>query len=242
MNSFDKIFFKKFVPEWQEMQYIIHISALKILKNLFSQIVLFVVIPLCFYYYSPTINQKIPFLYFEIYLIFIYFKIIYSIFNWYNDVWIITNNSIIAVDWSFLKTKSESINFESIEWLWVDEEWFLDKILKKWTLIVHKVWEEEFILEDAIDPYYAIDLIESSGYWEQIDDSNNNISEERFNRILETISNTIWENSWEKVEKSLNLEVVWVKEKEIIKKQTIEKAVKTAWTIDLRDSLDSKKV
>ncbi|NCO31706.1 hypothetical protein GW891_02645 [bacterium] len=51
----------------------------------------------------------------EIYLFIIYVKIIYDIFNWYNDVWLITNQSIVWVERSFLKVHSDSVNYENIE-------------------------------------------------------------------------------------------------------------------------------
>lgn len=230
MNNFDKIFFKKFIPEWQEMLHIVHSNPILIIKKIFVQIVLFVLIPIWFYYYSPVIQAKVPFNYLEIYLFLIYFKIIYSIFNWYNDVWIVTNSSVIAINWSFLKSNIETINFDSIEWLWVEEEWILDKILKKWTLIIHKAWEEEFILEEAINPYKAIDIIETASAWEE-DEITSNITDERFNMILETLSEAIWDKV---VDKKIPEEIPGFKDKEKIKQKIIKEAENSQWTIDLR--------
>lgn len=234
MNSFDENFYKKFIPEWQEILYVLHSHPILVIKKLFVVIVLFLIIPICFYYYSPTIHTKIPFYYFERYLFFLYFKIIYDLLNWYNDSWIITDSSVIALDWSIWKTKTESINFENIEWLWVEENWFLDKILKKWTLVIHKEWDEEFILEECINPYKAIDLIEEISSEDEQEEEKTNLTDERFNKILETLSDVIWE--WVKPEnkKNLNLDIVSFEEKEKIKKEIIEKAEKTEWTIDLR--------
>jgi sensor histidine kinase YesM len=92
MNKFDQTFFKKYVPEGQELKEIIHTHPIQILLSLTIKIFLFVVIPVVFYYYSARIQTLIPsFVYLEIYLILVYIKIIYDIFDWYNDAWIVTN-------------------------------------------------------------------------------------------------------------------------------------------------------
>jgi hypothetical protein len=115
MNKFDSDFFKKYVPEGQELLHIIHIHPIVILQNLIVELALLLALPIYFYYSSSTIHDKIPFWRFEIYLFLLFSKIIYDIFNWYNDVWIITNSAVVALDWSMLKSKTESVNFENIE-------------------------------------------------------------------------------------------------------------------------------
>jgi hypothetical protein len=54
-------------------------------------------------------------MYLEIYLFIIYIKIIYDIFDWYNDVWIITDSGVVDLDWSIFKTKMSTIDFDNIE-------------------------------------------------------------------------------------------------------------------------------
>lgn len=231
MNKFDKDFFKKYVPEGQEMIHIIHVHPIAIVRNLIVQISLFLALPLYFYYFSITIQKTIPFKYLEIYLIFLFLKLIYDIINRYTDVWILTNNSIVALEWSFLKSRIESINFSSIEWLWVNEDSPIDKILKKWDLIVHKSWEEEFILSETLNPYKAIDLIENASNPEE-EDTWPSITDERFNQLLEAISWAVWEHvNW----KNQVSPISFKNKKDEIKKEVIKRAEQSEWTIDLRD-------
>ncbi|MBB1564550.1 hypothetical protein HG430_000725 [Candidatus Gracilibacteria bacterium] len=226
MNKFDSDFFKKYVPEGQELLHIIHIHPIVILQNLIVELALLLALPIYFYYSSSTIHDKIPFWRFEIYLFLLFSKIIYDIFNWYNDVWIITNSAVVALDWSMLKSKTESVNFENIEGLGVDENGLMDKLLKKGGLVIHKIGEEEFLLEDCINPYKAIDIIEqaSSGTPEE-----NNITEERFNMILEALSGVVGDHEKEKFSKS------YKDKKDEIKKKVIENAEKSEGTVDLRE-------
>ncbi|RKW21751.1 hypothetical protein D8B46_06890 [Candidatus Gracilibacteria bacterium] len=226
MNKFDSDFFKKYVPEGQELLHIIHIHPIVILQNLVVELALLLALPIYFYYSSSTIHDKIPFWRFEIYLFLLFSKIIYDIFNWYNDVWIITNSAVVALDRSMLKSKTESVNFENIEGLGVDENGLMDKLLKKGGLVIHKIGEEEFLLEDCINPYKAIDIIEqaSSGTPEE-----NNITEERFNMILEALSGVVGDHEKEKFSKS------YKDKKDEIKKKVIENAEKSEGTVDLRE-------
>ena len=224
MNSFDKNFFKKFIPENQKLVHIIHIHPIVIFKRLLVQILLLVLLPVFAFHISPTINSFVPFIYFEIYLFLIYAKIIYDIFDWYNDVWIITDSSVVALDWTLLKTKTESVGFDNIEWLWVEINWIFDKLLRKWDLVIHKIWDEEFILQDSENPYKAINIIEDLSDWAVKDDS---FSNEKFNQLIDALNWVMWTN----ISKQ-NDYVDLAREK--AKKEALKQAENSEWVIDLR--------
>jgi len=160
MNKFEQTFFQKYVPEWQSIKWVIHEHWIKIVDKLFVRLGLFTFVPSFLYYYSQWFQSSVSFIYFEIYLILIFLKLIYDVFNWYNDVWIITEKGVIDLDWALLKTSSSSIKYENIEWIWVEQAWLWDKLLNKWDVVIHKIWDDEFRLEDAKIPYEALDEIE----------------------------------------------------------------------------------
>ena len=186
MNNFEQTFFKKYVPEWQHIKWVIHEHWVKILKNLLVRIGLFTIIPSFLYYYSYAIQDAVPFMYFEIFLILVYVKLIYDIFNWYNDVWIITEKGVIDVDWALLKTSSVSIKYENIEWIWVEQSWIWDKVLNKWDIVINKIWDDEFRLVDAKIPYEALDEIETMSQALK-NEENNDHQTDRFDVIMETL-------------------------------------------------------
>lgn len=220
MNKFDQNFFSKYVPEWQELITIIHTHPINILRWLLVKIALLVILPSVFYYYSISIQTILPFYVLEIYLFVIYVKIIYDIFNWYNDVWLITNQAIVWVERSFLKVHSDSVNYENIEWVWVEQAWIIDKILSKWDLIVNKIWDESFALKDAINPYKAIDLIENVR-----NNEDEEIENDKFDIIMDALSWVVWNylDKWK--EKSKKQELL---------EEKIKQVEKEIWTIDLR--------
>lgn len=221
MNKFDLNFFNSYIPEWHELINVVHIHPIVIFKKLFLIIGLFVIIPSVIFYNSITIQDLVPFYYFEIYLFLVYIKVIYEVFNWYNDVWLITSSWVVSLTRALFKTNSDTLSYENIEWIWVEMNSVFDKILWKWDLVIHKIWNDTFVLKDAIMPYKAVDIIE--WLWDSNKDSD--ITEERFNMILKSLNWVVWKYEDERD---------FMVDKEEEKKKYIENTEKTEWTIDLR--------
>lgn len=220
MNKFDINFFSKYIPEWQELIKIIHTHPVNIINSLIVKLALFAILPSVFYYYSLSIQTIIPFYILEIFLIIVFIKTIYDIFNWYNDVWIITDCSVIWLERSIFKASSDSIEYGSIEWVWVEQNWIIDKILSKWDLIIHKMWDDSFVLNNAINPYKAVDIIE----W-IINQEEEDVETDKFDMIMDALSWVVWNYLEKWKEKNKKQEILEEKIKEIESK---------LWTIDLR--------
>ena len=222
MNSFDYKFFEKYTPEWQEMKHIVHQHWINIIWKLFFWLFLFVLIPVFIYYYSFRVKDLIQFMYFEIYLFIIYIKIIYDIFDWYNDVWIITDSWVVDLDWSIFKTKMSTIDFNNIEWMEVEQNWFVDKLLKKWDLIIHKIWDDSFVLPDCLSPYDALNQVEHIKHHHYEEEEPET---DRFDMVMDTL--------WWVVENYLKREYP-VDDEDIRKKEAINEYKKSKNSIDLR--------
>lgn len=160
MNKFEENFFLKYIPEWQEIKWVIHIHWLDIIGKIFLWLSLWLFIPSYLYILSQRVQDIIPFYILESLLIIVFIKIIYDIFDWYNDVWIITNEWVVSLERALLKTTTQTLWFSNIEWLEVEKKWILDTLFQKWDLIIHKIWSDTFILKNANKPYKSIDLIE----------------------------------------------------------------------------------
>jgi hypothetical protein len=233
MNKFQEKIFEKYIPEWQEIQAVIHEHWFKIVDSLILNLWLLVFIPSFLFYYSVTIQEKIPFFYFEIYLFLIYLKIIYDIFDWYNDVWLVTNRSVIKLKWALFNTKMESVNYENIEWIEVEQNWILDSLLNKWDIVIHKFWEEELRLQDASKPYLAIDIVEKN--IEKYKNPEDDI--DKFDLVMDTLAGVVKQYMQKKSPFEWPCRSNYIKDDyyddEIIKEK-IEKIKNNDWTIDLR--------
>lgn len=160
MNKFEESFFKKYISEWNEIRWIIHIHFIDIAGKIFLWLGMWALLPSFFFYYSERIKELVPFYALETLLIIVFIKIIYDIFDWYNDVWIITDSWVTQLNRSLFKTDTTSVEYDKIEWLEVLQDWIIDKILIKWSIVIHKIWDDSFRLENSFQPYKSVDLIE----------------------------------------------------------------------------------
>ncbi len=218
MNTFENNFFNKYLPEDTEICEIIHRHIIIILKKLFIWLFL-VSIASLFYYLSYRVKEIIPFYIFEIFLFILFSKIVYDIFDWYNDVWIITHTGIFDIKWKLFKSETNSLNYESIEWVEVIENGFIDIILRRGSIIIHKIGDEEFSIEEVYLPYNALNEIEKFTKEEKEEEP----EKDRFEIMMEALS-------WVVVD---YLDRKWVNKKEDITEYVEE--IKKKWeTIDLR--------
>lgn len=76
----------------------------------------------------------------------------------------------------------KTVNYENIEWQEVGQDGIWDTILRKWDVILHKIWDDQFCLEDAVNPYGAVDMIEH--YSSQIESYD---EPDKFDMLLENL-------------------------------------------------------
>jgi len=215
--SYKEAFFEKYIPEWQEIQGIIHEHIIVILDKIILWLAFGAFIPAFLYYNSGKIQEIVPFYILEWILIISFIKIFYDIFNWYNDVWIITDDGIYDLDWSLLKTNIESVRYENIEGIEIDKHRIWDTLFNKWDIVIHKFGDETLVIENAFSPYKSVDEIEKFIYAEP------EAKEDRFELIMNTLGGVVEEY----------LDRKWVKDPYKEGNQDDEPEV-DEYTIDLR--------
>lgn len=179
-------FYKKHIPEGQNIQTIIHQHWLTVMDSFILWLCFWAIFPSFLYYQSERLRELVPFYYIEWLLFLVFLKIVYELFNWYRDVWIITDSAVYDLEWSLLKTKVESIHFENIEWVEIDKHRIWDNIFNKGDVIIHKFGEEELAIYNAYSPYKAVDIIE--GYIHPMEDDE---PHDRFDMIMDTLSGVV---------------------------------------------------
>lgn len=160
MNKFDIIFFTQFVPSWVKIKNVVHEHIIVIINKIILNYFFWVILPTFLYYYSDKIKSLVPFFVLEIFLIWMFFKIMYDVFDWYNDVWIVTEDGITELDWYLFSNNTVSIKYRNIEWLELVQNWIIDSILWKWDLVIHKIWWEKFVLYNASNVYEVVNQID----------------------------------------------------------------------------------
>lgn len=230
INYFDEIFFSNYIKQEDEVLDVCHKHVVTILDTIIMTMFFFIILP-TFFIYNNTFGLKdlIPFLYFEIYLFAVYIILIYKIFDWYNDVWIITERWVIDLDWQLLKNNIVYIDYNDVRWIELKQKSNWDGILWKWDIIIHLEWEwNKFVLEDAKSPWEVVKyiqwILEDREHYDKEKDKTIN------ERLLSTLRSVIKEHleRWWKTNYDDNID------EEDDLEENIEKALHRKWTIDLR--------
>ncbi|MDD2487441.1 MAG: hypothetical protein PHS92_03660 [Candidatus Gracilibacteria bacterium] len=226
INYFDEIFFSKYINDEDEVLDVCHKHIVGIIDNIVLWMFFGVIVP-AFFYYNNTFNLKeiVDFLYFEAYLLFMYIFLLYQIFDWYNDVWIITEKGIIDLDWQLLKTNIVYIDYKNIRGIELKQDSMWDGILHKGSIIIHLEGENSnFILEEAKSPQEIVGYIQGV-----IEDQGKDDEEEEqtsFDMLIGALKKVVKEHLKEQKE-----EDEMVDEDEVL----IEKIKKRKGTVDLRN-------
>jgi len=226
MNKFDQFFFRQYVSDDATMKGVAHKHMIVILDSIIINYFFGVILPCFLYYFSLRIQELIPFFVLEIFIICIFLKNIYDIFEWYNDAWIITNEWITELKWEMFAANATSVRYANIEWLKIVQTGLLDTLLGKWDIVIHKIgwWENNFVLKDARDITGIFEEI--SQYQRSALDTTQETSdpEQNFDTIIQALSGVVeWylqKNGYGKNDEDFE--------------KTIQKIQKNPGTIDLR--------
>lgn len=152
MNRFDHFFFAKYVPEGEEVRAVYHRHIIAIVDDVFVWLFFGVFLPVLFYLHNSfRIADFVPLYYFEGFLAAIWGILMWRVLDWYNDVWIVTNKSIVDLDWTPTKQNVVTLSFENIEGIEAKEKTIIDNLLNRGDVIIHCIGSQ-FVLDDAWAP------------------------------------------------------------------------------------------
>lgn len=220
MNKFDQIFFSKYVSEWNEIIEIAHKHIIVIIDKIILNYFFWVILPTFIYYNSTLVQSMIPFFVLEIFIIGVFLKNIYDVFDWYNDVWIITSDGVTELDWKLFSANSTSVKYRSIEWLEFIQTGFIDTVLWKWDIVIHKIWwENNFLLQSATKPFSILEIVDTNQKAiKKLEETKEEIPQ-NFETVLQALSwvveDYLWKNGYKKdMSKETKMLIEKIKKKE----------------------------
>ncbi len=162
MNYFDQVFFQKYLREEEELIFVCHRHPILIIDRVIVTLFVGLALPTFFYYNNSfSLQNIIPFLYLEIYAVSLYIFLVYKIFDWYNDVWIITDLWVVDIDWNVFVRHIIYIDYNDIKGSAIQFPSFWDPIFHKGDVILYTPGDkDDFILEWAENPQDIADHIE----------------------------------------------------------------------------------
>lgn len=132
----------------------------------------------------------------EIFLLFIYFSIIYQVFDWYNDVWVITNKGIIDITWNIFTGSRNYLSYDAAHGIEVKSNSFFDSILNKGDIHIHLPENsQQFFLPDASNPQAIVEYIHA--VIEEIEAGRHEVVEDDrqpFELLLDTLTDMVKEH------------------------------------------------
>ena len=228
MSQFDTLYFQKYLGEDEELLFVCHRHAILVIDNILLWCFFGGILPIFFYLQNTFgITGLVPVAWFELYLVGIYVAIIFQVFDWYNDVWIITNKGIIDVTWDIVTGSKAYLGYEAVKGIEVKSNSFMDAIFDKGDIWVYLESEHnEFYLPDAASPqsiveyiHAVIDEMHSHEEEGEVDDR------KPFELLLDTLTEMVrehLENKWGNTEDTE------------LQKRKLEEALRYTSTVDLR--------
>ncbi|MDD5377317.1 MAG: hypothetical protein PHH16_04360 [Candidatus Gracilibacteria bacterium] len=164
MNYFDQVFFSKYLREGEELISVCHRHPLLIIDRIIVTLFVGLALPTFFYYNNSfSLQTLVPLLYFEIYAVALYLFLIYKIFDWYNDVWLITDLGVVDIDWDIFTRHIIHIDYHDIKGSEIRTDSFFDSFFNKGDVILYTTGDDDdFVLEGAEYPHDITDHIEET--------------------------------------------------------------------------------
>ena len=164
--------------------------------------------------------------YVYIYLIGIYGVIMYLIFDWYNDVWLATENEIIDVHWRIITQDVLYIPYEKIEGIEVRTKNWWYALIGASDVIVKLNGDDSFVLPGASSAqkvvWYIKECANGKKKEETIEDR------EPFEILVDTLTDVVRGSLWKKEGEMLTREYV----------DTLDERLTNDGTVDLRNDDD----
>lgn len=225
MNYFDQTFFLKYLRDGEELLFVCHKHIILIIDRIILTLFFGLFIPGFFYYNnSLSIQELIPFNYFEVYVILLYFYFFYKIFDWYNDVWIITDQGVVDIDWNVFARRISYVEYSDIKGAEIDTPSIFDPIFNKGNIIIHTISDDDdLIFEWATNPHDIVSYLDE--VVDEIQRKQDNRDKAPFELLLHTLTDMVREHlEWGE----------YNKREDMASREEIEKLLHKKGTIDLR--------
>lgn len=150
MTSFDRIFFSRYVKDGSKIHYVFHRHIILILEVIVLWLLFAVILPAFFYFNNSfSIRESIDTLTVSFYLMGVYMITMYLLFDWYNDVWIATENEIIAIRWKLITQDALYTEYEKIEGIEVRTQNWWYALIGASDVVIKLAGDDSFTLAGA---------------------------------------------------------------------------------------------
>ena len=125
------------------MMGVFHRHAIVIFFNIVGWLIFGTILPAWLYHFlfvqSTFLWFTLPMWTLVVYLFGIWALLVVKLFDWYNDVWIVTRRGLVDIDWRPLKKNAVFTEYKDITGIEANEATWYDSFLKLGDLVIHKI-------------------------------------------------------------------------------------------------------
>jgi len=164
MANFDTLFFEQHINDDEKIEKVFHRHFFVIIEDLLIWVFFALIIPTFLYYYNVFDLQKIiaDRSYVHAYLFLVYFILLYKIFDWYLDVWIATDRTLVEMRWKWFTQQLLYIGYEKIESIEVRTPSWLYSVAGISDVRIHLAGDEHHTLTSAAFPKEIVQYLQDA--------------------------------------------------------------------------------
>ena len=164
MNNFDNLFFRAYIGSDSEIKEVFHRHFFVILEDIIVWMFFGIVIPAFLYGQDIfLLRTSIPIYWAYAYMLLIYALIMYKLFDWYVDVWVMTESTIVDMKWKWFSSDTLYIPYGKVEGIEIRTRSWWAALLGMSDVVVKLAGEDSFTLESARRPTDIIGYLQSVG-------------------------------------------------------------------------------
>lgn len=189
MNKFDSLFFAQYISTEEKIEQVFHRHFFVIIEDILLWIFFGVIIPSFLYYFDVfSVKEYVSPWYVSFYLLVLYTILIYKIFDWYADVWVATDATLIDVKWRWFTSHLLYIPYEKIEGIEVRTHSWVAAMFRMSDVVVKLAGQEEFVLMSARDAGRIVEYLQEATKHEKKEHEK---EKEPFNILVDALSDIV---------------------------------------------------
>jgi hypothetical protein len=189
MNNFDNLFFRAYIWADSDVRKVYHKHVFVIIEDVILWIFFWLLIP--GFLYSQDIfslrSSLIP-IYSYVYMFVIYAILMYKLFDWYVDVWIMTESMIVSMRWKWFSSDILYIPYKKIEGIEIRTRSWWAALLGMSDVVVKLAWGDEFMLTHARKATDIVAYLQESTKWKAAHAADDR---EPFEILVESLSSVV---------------------------------------------------
>ncbi|GAB0174523.1 MAG: hypothetical protein HHAS10_04020 [Candidatus Altimarinota bacterium] len=150
MNNFDNLFFRAYTGADSEIREVFHRHYFIIIEDIVVWVFFGIVVPGFLYSQDIfSIRSSITPIYSYFYMTFMYLILMYKLFDWYVDTWIMTESMIVSMRWKWFSSDILYIPYKKIEGIEIRTQSWWAALLGMSDVVVKLAGDDEFMLSSA---------------------------------------------------------------------------------------------